>query len=110
MGELLKALRKKRNVTQEQLRDASGVSLSVIKWLETGRTQVPAAASVAALADALDLDDGERAEWFGAAQRATDRRLDALEGEVVRQGELLSQILARLEGQEDGRRRRGDRR
>ena len=52
----LKRLRERRNLTQRQLADASGVSQQMISAIESNRRTNPGIETVFALADALDCE------------------------------------------------------
>lgn len=54
LGNLLKEARKAQRLTQQELQDLSGVSLSAIYKLENGRTDL-ALGSLLAVADALGI-------------------------------------------------------
>jgi predicted ATPase/transcriptional regulator with XRE-family HTH domain len=59
-GALLRRFRRRARLTQEGLAERSGVSVRTIRSLETDRPSTPRFSSVRALAEALDLDTGER--------------------------------------------------
>jgi tetratricopeptide (TPR) repeat protein/transcriptional regulator with XRE-family HTH domain len=59
-GELLRAHRRRRGLTQEELAHRSAVSVRNIRDLETGRIHRPRPATVRRLADALGLDEPDR--------------------------------------------------
>lgn len=54
LGDLLKEARRAQRLTQSQLQDLSGVSLSAIYKLESGRTDL-ALGSLLSVADALGI-------------------------------------------------------
>jgi len=68
LGALLRGLRKRGLLTQEQLAARSGVSVGTIRGMEAGRIRRPRSASVRLLADALGLPDWERKALVAAAQ------------------------------------------
>ncbi|MGW2255898.1 ATP-binding protein [Kitasatospora sp. NPDC001660] len=70
-GEMVREHRLRRGWTQEGLAERSGVSTHAISMLEAGRRN-PRLKSVAALADALGLGDGDRAELIAAAREEPD--------------------------------------
>ncbi|WP_255953753.1 helix-turn-helix domain-containing protein [Streptomyces odontomachi] len=59
-GELLRQLRRQADLTQEDLGRRSGVSVSTIRGLETGKRSNPRMATVQELSDALRLLPGDR--------------------------------------------------
>jgi DNA-binding SARP family transcriptional activator/tetratricopeptide (TPR) repeat protein/DNA-binding XRE family transcriptional regulator len=65
-GPRLRRLRESRSLTQGALARAAGVSVASIRDLEQGRTRRPRAASLRALAEALDLSDEETARFAEA--------------------------------------------
>lgn len=68
----LRRLRLRVGLTQEALAERSGVSVSTIRGLETGRRRNPQLASVRQLATALELQPGERDELLSAATGAPE--------------------------------------
>jgi tetratricopeptide (TPR) repeat protein/transcriptional regulator with XRE-family HTH domain len=68
LGGLLRTLRERALLTQEDLAARSGVSVGTIAGLETGRTRRPRTGSVRLLADALGLSEPERAAFVAAAR------------------------------------------
>lgn len=52
----LALLRAKKGLTQAQLAERSGVSLSVVSAIETGRSRRPQLRSLSRLAHALEID------------------------------------------------------
>lgn len=68
LGGLLRTLRERALLTQEDLAARSGVSVGTIAGLETGRTRRPRTGSVRLLADALGLSEAERAAFVAAAR------------------------------------------
>ena len=66
-GELLRRLRRQAGLTQEDLERRSGVSVSTIRGLETGKRSNPRMATVQELADALPLSPGDRETLLKAA-------------------------------------------
>jgi predicted ATPase/transcriptional regulator with XRE-family HTH domain len=59
-GAVLRGFRRRARLTQEGLAERSGVSVRTIRSLEGDRPSTPRFSSVRALAEALDLDAGER--------------------------------------------------
>ncbi|MFF9002946.1 helix-turn-helix domain-containing protein [Streptomyces achromogenes] len=66
-GAVLRRLREKAGLTQDELERRSGVSVSTIRGLETGKRGNPRMTTVRQLADALALRSGDRKELLGAA-------------------------------------------
>ncbi|WP_329530501.1 helix-turn-helix domain-containing protein [Streptomyces sp. NBC_01450] len=99
-GRALRGLRLGRAMTMEQLAEASGVSVRGISDMELGNTRRPRQGTIAALAQALRLDDAERAEllaattaelWFERAARlSTDNRVRA--ERLLTTGELAYEL------------------
>jgi len=69
-GEMLRAYRERRLLSQDQLAERSGLSARTIRGLETGKVRHPRSASVRLLADGLRLAGWER-EQFEAAARTS---------------------------------------
>jgi transcriptional regulator with XRE-family HTH domain len=63
----IRRLRLRAGLTQEALAERSGVSVSTIRGMETGRRRNPQLASVRQLAAALDLRSAELDELLAAA-------------------------------------------
>jgi DNA-binding SARP family transcriptional activator/tetratricopeptide (TPR) repeat protein/DNA-binding XRE family transcriptional regulator len=81
-GLRLRQLREARSLTQGALARAAGLSVASIRDLEQGRTRRPRAASLRAIADALDLTQEETARFAEAFTPA--REVDGVvEGAVV---------------------------
>ncbi len=59
-GAVLRGFRRRARLTQEELAERAGVSVRTIRSLETDRSSTPRFSSVRALAEALDLEAGER--------------------------------------------------
>ncbi len=68
-GELLRLFRRRLNISQEDLEERARVAKDTISALERGKRNYPNATTVARLATALQLDDGERAHFEAAAKR-----------------------------------------
>ncbi|MYX44272.1 helix-turn-helix domain-containing protein, partial [Streptomyces sp. SID89] len=66
-GAVLRRLREKAGLTQDELERRSGVSVSTIRGLETGKRRNPRMTTVQQLADALALRSEDREELLGAA-------------------------------------------
>ncbi|MFF8592270.1 helix-turn-helix domain-containing protein [Streptomyces sp. NPDC015220] len=66
-GMVLRRLREKAHLTQEELERRSGISVSTIRGLETGKRGNPRMTTVRRLADALALRSEDREELLGAA-------------------------------------------
>ncbi|MER7302628.1 BTAD domain-containing putative transcriptional regulator [Nocardioides sp. NPDC127514] len=71
-GPRLRRLRESRSLTQGALARAAGVSVASIRDLEQGRTRRPRAASLRALAEALDLSPEEKARFAEAIAPARE--------------------------------------
>ncbi|MER6973012.1 BTAD domain-containing putative transcriptional regulator [Nocardioides sp. NPDC000445] len=71
-GPRLRRLRESRSLTQGALARAAGVSVASIRDLEQGRTRRPRAASLRALAEALDLSAEETARLAEAITPARE--------------------------------------
>ncbi|MFE4173064.1 helix-turn-helix domain-containing protein [Streptomyces sp. NPDC056909] len=83
-GDVLRRLRVRARLTQEQLAERSGVSVRTIRGLETGRRSNPRMTTVRELAEALPLRPREHEELLDAAvrrNRAGGRRDDSAAGE-----------------------------
>ncbi|MBT2431677.1 helix-turn-helix domain-containing protein, partial [Streptomyces sp. ISL-22] len=66
-GTVLRRLRVREGMTQEELERRSGVSVSTIRGLETGKRSNPRMTTVQQLADALALQLDDREELARAA-------------------------------------------
>jgi hypothetical protein len=60
VGVMLRALRERALLTQEQLAERSGVSVGTIRGVEAGRIRRPRSASIQLLVEALDLTGQQR--------------------------------------------------
>ena len=65
-GDLLRELRAAAGLTQEELAERSGLSPNAVGALERGQRRRPYPHTVRALADALNLGEGDRASLLGA--------------------------------------------
>jgi tetratricopeptide (TPR) repeat protein/transcriptional regulator with XRE-family HTH domain len=68
LGALLRALRKRALLTQEELAERAGLSATTIKNFETGRIRRPRLESIRLLADTLGLSAAERETLVAAAK------------------------------------------
>ncbi|WP_285101425.1 XRE family transcriptional regulator [Promicromonospora sp. MEB111] len=75
-GPLLRGLRQSTGLTIEELSHASGVSVRAIGDMERGVSRGPQRRTVEALADALGLDDEQRAELADTARAGRPRAAD----------------------------------
>ncbi|MDG4770090.1 tetratricopeptide repeat protein [Solwaraspora sp. WMMD792] len=73
--DLLRLLRQRALLTQEELAERSGLSVGTVRGLESGRIRRPRPVSVRLLADALALTEPDRRRLVAAAQAAQDRRI-----------------------------------
>lgn len=75
LGRLVRAMREQALLTQEDLAERTGLSLTMIRNLEAGRIRRPRSASVRALADVLATSDQDRQRLIVAAtvEPAADR-------------------------------------
>ncbi|MGY1747077.1 ATP-binding protein [Blastococcus sp. SYSU D00695] len=69
LAERLRRLRERAALTQEELAERSGVTAKAISALERGERRRPYPHTLRALAEALGLDDAERADLAAAAGR-----------------------------------------
>ncbi|MEV0232828.1 helix-turn-helix transcriptional regulator [Nonomuraea sp. NPDC050786] len=83
-GPLLRRLRQESGLTIEELSHASGVSVRAIGDMERGVSRSPQRRTVQALAEALRVDEGQRAEPAEAARVGRPR----LSGPVTGAGQL----------------------
>jgi len=91
---LLRAHRQRTGMTQRQLADRAGVSPSVIRDLEQGRTRSPKRESVQAIATALELTEPDVANLHAAAGARQVARADAM---AVEGGPLRIRVLGPIE-------------
>jgi tetratricopeptide (TPR) repeat protein/transcriptional regulator with XRE-family HTH domain len=96
VGPLLRSYRERAMLTQEELAARSGVSVSTIAGLESGRTLRPRSVSIRLLADALDLPPADR-----AALRAALAGESAVAAMPVVAPAQLPPDLAEFTGRED---------
>jgi transcriptional regulator with XRE-family HTH domain len=59
IARLLKGLREKADISQQELAFRSGLSVSVISQIEQGKKEDPRLSTIVALADALGVDVGK---------------------------------------------------
>src|SRR4051812_40431612 len=65
-GSVVRRLRLRAGLTQEELAERSGVSVRTIRGIETGSRRNPQLVSLVQLADALELSADERHDLLGA--------------------------------------------
>lgn len=99
-GTVVRQLRQRAELTQEELAERSGLGVRTVRGLETGERADPRVGTVRRLADALALDETERLDLFAAAGfpgpapvlappepprpvSAVDERLTAAAGELA---------------------------
>ncbi len=68
-GGLLRRHRREAGLSQEKLAELAGLSVDAIAALERGRRRAPRAHTLRLLADALDLNDSDRAQLAAAARK-----------------------------------------
>jgi predicted ATPase/transcriptional regulator with XRE-family HTH domain len=73
---LLRGMRESRSLTQEELAERAGLTVKAIGALERGERRRPYPHTVRSLAQALDLDDAERAELVGSVPSRSARTPD----------------------------------
>lgn len=54
MGNMIREIRKRKKLSQEELAEKSGVSRTIISGLESGRQEVTTTATLKKIADALE--------------------------------------------------------
>src|SRR5215472_13766570 len=69
-GALVRALRHRAYLSQEQLAARAELSERTVRNLEAGRVRSPRTTTVRLLADALELAEPERKSWLAAAREA----------------------------------------
>ncbi|WP_422770590.1 ATP-binding protein [Plantactinospora sp. WMMC1484] len=67
-GDLLRTLRRRGGLTQEELSERSGSSVRSIREMERGRVRSPQRRTATLLADALGLDGADRTDFLAAAR------------------------------------------
>jgi PAS domain S-box-containing protein len=85
-GQRLRELRHHKGLTQKELADRAGVSITYVSKLETGALPPPREKTILALADILDAD---QAELFGLARKIPSRWLGRMNPEVARTFRLI---------------------
>jgi PAS domain S-box-containing protein len=81
-GQRLRELRNHRGLTQKELADRAGVSITYVSKLETGALPPPREKTILALAGILD---GDQDELFGLARKIPARWLGQMNPEVARE-------------------------
>ncbi|MGD0557052.1 MAG: BTAD domain-containing putative transcriptional regulator [Streptosporangiaceae bacterium] len=74
LADVVRAHRHRAGMTQQELSTRAGLSLAALRDLEQGRHARPRPGSLAALAEALNLDPDETAELASSAAKAQRRR------------------------------------
>jgi tetratricopeptide (TPR) repeat protein/transcriptional regulator with XRE-family HTH domain len=74
LSAMLRRLRERRQLTQEELAARSGLSVGTVRGLESGRIRRPRAASLRQLADALGLGEEDRARLATARAEPVEPR------------------------------------
>jgi tetratricopeptide (TPR) repeat protein/transcriptional regulator with XRE-family HTH domain len=74
LGDLLRQLRNRQLLTQEEVAERAGLSVGTVGGLESGRINRPRSASVRALADLLASTDEERRQLIAAASGDVARK------------------------------------
>jgi predicted ATPase/transcriptional regulator with XRE-family HTH domain len=95
-GAVLRGFRRRARLTQEGLAERSGVSVRTIRSLESDRPSTPRFSSVRALAEALDLDAGERQRF----ERLADLHEQARRMAAAAIGGSIPVPLSRLVGRD----------
>jgi len=95
-GAVLRGFRRRARLTQEGLAERSGVSVRTIRSLESGRPATPRFSSVRALAEALDMDAGERQRF----ERLADLHEQARRMAAAAIGGSIPVPLSRLVGRD----------
>ena len=80
-GQRLRELRNRKGLTQKELADRAGVSITYVSKLETGALPPPREKTILALANILD---GDQDELFGLARKLPSRWLGQMNPEVAR--------------------------
>lgn len=80
-GQRLRELRNHKSLTQRELADKIGISITYLSKLETGALPPPREKTILALADILDAD---QAELFGLAKKLPSRWLGQMNPAVAR--------------------------
>jgi tetratricopeptide (TPR) repeat protein/transcriptional regulator with XRE-family HTH domain len=102
-GEMVRAYRHRRGLSQEELAEATGLSVRALGKIESGRTGVPRPSTVRMLADALGLAGDERDRFVGAAAGGLSaptvpRQLPADPSTFIGRAAQLGQLDALLPG------------
>ena len=87
-GNQLRARRRAAGLSQQELADASGLSIRAISNLERGRTRWPYRDSLLRLADSLELRGRGREEFLAAGRRPLSEQTPRAD-EAPGSGELL---------------------
>jgi transcriptional regulator with XRE-family HTH domain len=66
-GDIVRALRRRLGLTQEELADRAGLSVRGVRKIESGRSDTPRAVTVRLLADVFGLAGDEREQFRRAA-------------------------------------------
>ncbi len=80
-GQRLRELRKAKGLTQRELADIVGLNFTYLSKIENGAMQPPRGKTIAALANALDMDADE---LFGLAKKVPSQFLEHINPEVIK--------------------------
>ncbi|UKD59518.1 helix-turn-helix domain-containing protein [Amycolatopsis sp. FU40] len=107
-GVLLREMRRQTGLTQEQLAERSGVSVSTIRRLENGRPVDPRMGTVKLLADALGTTAAERRALlaeFGAAAEPAEAEPPRIRSALSDAADQFAQVVASRWQREEEQRR-----
>jgi transcriptional regulator with XRE-family HTH domain len=102
-GALLRELRRRAGLTQENLADRSNLGVRTVRRLETGDGADPRVATVRQLADALGLADPERVELLAAAGHVTTPAAPVDDGLAGAARQLAHAVRTRWQREEEQR-------
>lgn len=100
IGEFLRSLREKNNLTLKELADKSGVGPSTISDIETGTSTNPRMGTLKKLADALDISVNDFFNESKNSSSSVSKELTSKDYKDISKD--LNTIMAKLDNQEDG--------
>lgn len=100
IGEFLRSLREKNNLTLKELADKSGVGPSTISDIETGTSTNPRMGTLKKLADALDIPVNDFFNESKNNSSSISKELTSKDHKDIAKD--LDNIMEKLDNQEDG--------
>jgi HTH-type transcriptional regulator, competence development regulator len=95
-GEYIRSLRKKKDITINQLSLYSGISASQLSRIESGKRGIPKPPTIEKLANALKVDYAELMEKAGYIDEITPEFITEVNGEKIKLTQQEFEILNEL--------------